>query len=156
MNLSGSQLSLADWFGVLFINVLGTWHGSFGIDTPAGGQASPAPQNPIQDVKVFTFAPSQEGTRLVPAPKNKTFKAKLASVSTASEAHSTDTPQVLGTSDSNKGDHSGSARTSESFNPWLVGTILAASLVLLAIERLLKSRHNRRRGLVRTTPQTIG
>jgi hypothetical protein len=35
-NIINSQLSASDWFGLLFINVLGTWHGSFGIDTDAG------------------------------------------------------------------------------------------------------------------------
>lgn len=36
LNMSNSQLSLGGWFGVLFINVFGTWNGSFGIDTAAG------------------------------------------------------------------------------------------------------------------------
>lgn len=35
-NISGSQLGLSDWFGVLFINVFGNWHGSFGVDTAHG------------------------------------------------------------------------------------------------------------------------
>jgi hypothetical protein len=35
-NIIDSQLSASDWFGLLFINVLGYWHGSFGVDTDAG------------------------------------------------------------------------------------------------------------------------
>lgn len=35
-NISSSSFQLSDWFGVLFINVFGTWTGSFGIDTEAG------------------------------------------------------------------------------------------------------------------------
>ena len=35
-NLIGSKLKLNGWFGVLFINVLGSWNGSFGINTAAG------------------------------------------------------------------------------------------------------------------------
>jgi hypothetical protein len=35
-NISTSEFNLSDWFGVLFINVFGTWVGSFGIDTAAG------------------------------------------------------------------------------------------------------------------------
>lgn len=35
-NISGSQIGLSGWFGVLFINVFGNWYGSFGIDTPYG------------------------------------------------------------------------------------------------------------------------
>ncbi len=37
-NISGSQLGLTGWFGVLFINVFGNWFGSFGIDTARGNQ----------------------------------------------------------------------------------------------------------------------
>lgn len=42
LNVTNSNLSLANWFGVLFINVFGTWNGSFGIDTAAGNPALPA------------------------------------------------------------------------------------------------------------------
>ncbi|NTW61537.1 hypothetical protein HGB24_02535 [Candidatus Saccharibacteria bacterium] len=37
-NISRSQFGLSGWFGLLFINVFGTWNGSFGIDTPSGNQ----------------------------------------------------------------------------------------------------------------------
>lgn len=36
LNLTGSNLSLSDWFGILFINVFGNWNGSFGVNTSAG------------------------------------------------------------------------------------------------------------------------
>ena len=36
LNVENSDLSLANWFGILFINVFGTWDGNFGIlPTPA-------------------------------------------------------------------------------------------------------------------------
>jgi hypothetical protein len=35
-NITGSQLGLSGWFGVLFINVFGSWLGSFGVDTERG------------------------------------------------------------------------------------------------------------------------
>ena len=37
-NVSNTQMGLSGWFGVLFINVLGNWFGSFGVDTSAGNQ----------------------------------------------------------------------------------------------------------------------
>lgn len=37
-NVSNSQLGLSGWFGVLFINVFGSWLGSFGVDTARGNQ----------------------------------------------------------------------------------------------------------------------
>ncbi len=39
-NIVNSDLSLSDWFGVLFINVFGDWLGSFGVDTPAGNSST--------------------------------------------------------------------------------------------------------------------
>lgn len=35
-NIDTSEFNLTGWFGVLFINVFGTWIGSFGINTEAG------------------------------------------------------------------------------------------------------------------------
>lgn len=40
LNIQNSGLSLANWFGILFINVFGTWNGSFGINTAAGNPVS--------------------------------------------------------------------------------------------------------------------
>ncbi len=36
LNMIGSNLNLSDWFGILFINVFGSWTGSFGVNTSAG------------------------------------------------------------------------------------------------------------------------
>ena len=44
-NISGSEVSTSGWFGVLFINVFGSWFGSFGINTAAGDAAAIQPQD---------------------------------------------------------------------------------------------------------------
>lgn len=41
-NIENSSLSLSNWFGILFINVFGTWHGSFGMNTSAGDPVAAA------------------------------------------------------------------------------------------------------------------
>lgn len=41
INIVNSNLVFSDWFGVLFINVFGSWNGSFGIDTVAGNTIPP-------------------------------------------------------------------------------------------------------------------
>lgn len=61
-NITGSQIGLSGWFGVLFINVFGSWLGSFGVDTSAG---NPIVQPPTQShggptsapLKVIEFVP---------------------------------------------------------------------------------------------------
>ena len=45
LNMIDSNLVFTDWFGVLFINVFGSWEGSFGIDTSAGN-GPPISHNP--------------------------------------------------------------------------------------------------------------
>lgn len=63
MNINHSQLSLTHWFGMLFINVLGTWHGSFGINTDAGTikQLYGGIPNNSQPAQVFAFVPGGSG-----------------------------------------------------------------------------------------------
>lgn len=60
VNIINSRFALSDWFGILFINVFGTWNGSFGVDTLAGGMAGAASSGGsggMGDVQVFTFVP---------------------------------------------------------------------------------------------------
>lgn len=69
VNIINSNLALSDWFGVLFINVFGTWNGSFGIDTMAGNLPVVAVQGEVTQPKnvksttssntnVFHFVPN--------------------------------------------------------------------------------------------------
>jgi len=87
LNLVNSRLTLKDWFGVLFINVFGSWHGSFGIDTSRGNVA--ALQNlaqngsvPVQNAQVFSFSPTTKN------------KVKLQNVTSSFEEPVKD-PEVL-------------------------------------------------------------
>ncbi len=40
LNINTSTFAVSDWFGILFINVLGEWYGSFGVNT-ANGEVRP-------------------------------------------------------------------------------------------------------------------
>lgn len=60
LNISSNSFSLADWFGILFINVLGNWYGSFGVNTDAGNPLV-TPQKPNTNSatgQVFSFVPT--------------------------------------------------------------------------------------------------
>jgi hypothetical protein len=66
-NISGSQLGLTGWFGVLFINVFGSWFGSFGVDTAAGkpivpgrGGLNEPPATTAPTAVPFQFVPHTE------------------------------------------------------------------------------------------------
>lgn len=51
LNLIDSNMNFSDWFGVLFINVFGSWTGSFGSNTSAGGQNQPPAPQPQTEPK---------------------------------------------------------------------------------------------------------
>ena len=51
LNMENSVLSLANWFGILFINVFGTWNGDFGI--------APDPAAPVTSSSTSTNSPTQ-------------------------------------------------------------------------------------------------
>lgn len=65
-NLFNSNFSLSNWFGILFINVFGNWHGNFGVKHAApviapitSGLSGPASgvATTLSNVKVFAFVP---------------------------------------------------------------------------------------------------
>lgn len=61
LNVENSSLSLSGWFGILFINVFGTWHGSFGVNTSAGDPVAAAPGGAAGggSAGAASFAPAQ-------------------------------------------------------------------------------------------------
>lgn len=68
-NISNSQIGLSGWFGILFINVFGSWHGSFGIDTPFGNTPVRVAAGP--DAQPVAFVPHGSlgaPIRLAPQP----------------------------------------------------------------------------------------
>jgi hypothetical protein len=66
MNMENSTLSLSGWLGILFINVFGTWNGSFGMNTSAGDPISQAvaaaQQSGSSTPQVFRFVPNSGGS----------------------------------------------------------------------------------------------
>ena len=145
-NIAYSNLSLSDWFGILFINVFGTWNGSFGIDTEAGGMATPgsgvaavagasqAAQGPRP--AVFRFTPHK-------APSQPSHNTS----GTPAEPHSNqDKPaaQILGTTDSGSDDRSGGLPHYRHVDSRLAISAAATGAVLLGIERGLAYRDQRR------------
>lgn len=86
-NITNSNFSLSGWFGVLFINVFGSWNGSFGVNTSAGnapqakstktGAVHPAAET---EPKVFRFVPADNGgTTLAAVDMNNSASAAAVS-----------------------------------------------------------------------------
>lgn len=85
-NISTSTFKVDDWFGLVFINVFGSWIGSFGIDTASGNLAPlPGPKSPpavpgAPNIR-FGFVPRPEASatpqaqNAPPAPVKSTLEA---------------------------------------------------------------------------------
>lgn len=107
LNLVHTSFSLNDWFGVLFINVLGSWLGNFGIlepetpDTGGNGGETPntntgaIPDGAVQEVRVFQFSAA---TNFQPAPTagdDSEGVAAAASMETPTQGTTEPAGQVL-------------------------------------------------------------
>jgi hypothetical protein len=142
-NINGSQFSLSDWFGVLFINVFGTWNGSFGINTVAGtipvvptqatvaAAAAAHESTPtVSSVRAFRFIPTQSGSYTLEDTGNGAevlaAVAKEVKHQTAAIAPTHYDPPLI--------------PKSQDWTMSILGVVLAGSL--LGTERLL-SRRNR-------------
>ena len=104
-NISGSQMGLSGWFGVLFINVFQNWYGSFGVDTPYGNPVTTQTTEPSAPIE-FRPASNNQQTQVklhVVSPALAPINAVLASSAVTSAAPTTPTidpasSQVLGQS----------------------------------------------------------
>ena len=148
-NITNSNLSFSDWFGVLFINVFGSWTGSFGVDTAAG--------NP----PIASNSSSSASAPASAAPQVLRFTPKAAAVATAAKValtgtdNSTDTSAgaqdgtqqqaaVLGDSDTNGTPTSstGSASTSHQLSlTWVPFAGSGLGLLILAGSEISSRRH---------------
>lgn len=84
MNMINNSISLNGWFGLLFINVFGTWHGSFGINTLAGDPT------PFAD---FSTAPTTTATQVTTSTGNqlRVFRFVPKTSNTSGATSSTET-----------------------------------------------------------------
>lgn len=140
-NLIGSNFSIADWFGILFINVFGTWNGSFGVDTPMGNaiatfqpSAIITPANVQEKVKVYALTPTTSGN----------YRASEVAYSAGSD-DSTATPATSGVTENNS--NSSTPMTAKQFEAVarnqaqpmrLLLTTVTIALVIFAIEQLMR------------------
>lgn len=91
LNVEGSNLAFSGWFGILFINVFGTWNGNFGFspdaaNTTTGGSSSSDASTPAS-FAAFRFAPSTGGSKPSVAGFGSISNTGPGSVNAALAAH---------------------------------------------------------------------
>lgn len=151
LNMSNSTVSLNGWFGILFINVFGSWNGSFGVDTEAG-EHSNQPSGPATGQGGGGSGGSSnlvsQVLDLASTGGSGHYRVSTAQETTVEEATTTSTPEkkddaVLSTTTDKNDD----AKKTNSSTVWTivgVGAFVAGALLLL--ERLWSIRQQKDSG----------
>jgi len=90
-NLLNTKLNLKSWFGVLFINVFGSWNGSFGVDTEAGNApraaTTVAPPAAASTQSAFRFVSGENNPNVTLTSRNDQSQKVLASADGSSNSN---------------------------------------------------------------------
>lgn len=171
LNILNSQISLSDWFGILFINVFGTWNGNFGVQTAvvtppnnggsgsegsssSGGNSSGSGSG-AGSPAVFRFVPANQRnyTSRTFSLYNSTTATDFTSTSNEDNQYAPATsnsvgqPTVLGTTNSNNRSDNASLQTSkdkieeQSLRWWLPLVLILA--LILAVRYYIVMRHRK-------------
>lgn len=150
LNMINSRLEISDWFGVLFINVFGTWNGSFGVDTSAGESngESATGAGDAEGAEVFGFEPSDSEGEAELAASTREFDFEGEGAATSDEQAPTAPPQIaaaLGASGAPANAANQQASASQDSQNWVMPiVVMAVGGLLLAGERavtLVRTRY---------------
>ncbi len=154
-NILNSSFSLSDWFGVLFINVFGSWTGSFGVNTSAGDLPAPsaiaeAAGNPA-NVKMFQFIPGGTNNRTTLASVDVNNNGQSSG---SIEASHQDKPAVLASANTSGSSPTSTAAAGAQIS-WMVpfvamvvgGSLLATDKFVGRRSRYPNLRFTRRGGI---------
>jgi hypothetical protein len=141
LNVEDSSLSLSGWFGILFINVFGNWHGNFGIYSAAAPVAGSPAAAGFADV---TSSGPPPVFRFVPHYHSVTSGSSSNSVSLLASGTGGPGGSVLA---AHLGPHSAETSTASTPHSSLVGTDMAigAAVVLFILADAFHSHRRNRR-----------
>jgi hypothetical protein len=139
-------LSFSSWFGILFINVFGSWQGSFGVNTAAGGTNSdgsgkdatgPQTNGQVIQTQVFHFAPKSNSG-------NQTFTPDNSSASIQNTGAGSNNHVVLAAANT-QGPSGPVSQTSNKSSGllWTAGSLFALAGVLSAEEAVARRKEAR-------------
>lgn len=138
-NILNSNIALSHWFGILFINVMGNWNGSFGFGSPKSQTAGSSSTGSTSGNQVFTFeATARNQSSGSSNTNNQDFQAnnQVASVApTAIVAHGPS--KVLGQATTNA---AGAVKDHSSLMIPVAG--FALGLLILGADKLFLNRRS--------------
>lgn len=154
LNLTDTSFNVSDWFGVLFINVFGSWLGSFGVNTPYGNRVAPVAAGntgtnaAISSVSSSNTPPAGSVFQFIPVLPKTTVASAVntgeSSTNTNNSGTTTATPSASSVlADSIKTPNTNATGHTESFNWGIIMIASASAFSLFGLERLLASLRSR-------------
>lgn len=146
LNVANSSLSMGGWFGILFINVFGSWNGSFGVDTAAGGFST----HPPQTDETTPPSDANDGSQNA-GDQTQQSTALAAQTGANSQDGSNDTSGTTNDSTKHKGVLGASTSRTQppslqtNGNHWVMPAIGLGISALLIIGEILRSRRKARK-----------
>jgi len=136
-NITNDSLGLAGWFGILFINVFGSWFGSFGVNTSAGNPPTSQNRGVATKAQVISFIPHQS------AAQTLHFASLTPSANSDPVQSSTPTttqPAVLGTSTTKTPRHTAGTQQNTIDNWSFIVLVVVVAGLIAAGAHLLTTR----------------
>jgi hypothetical protein len=148
-NIEGSTISLNGWFGILFINVFGTWDGSFGVNPTASTGSSnvesvtPAEASSIlSHSPVFGYTSSNDSASSSPDSDTGTTAAVASPITPTESAGDLSDESVLADKTVKTPANSGNLQTSHSTDYKTIG-VIGGLVALYIIGDAIISRRKR-------------
>jgi len=145
LNVEDSNLSLSNWFGILFINVFGTWNGSVALYTPSSTGSAGTPTTGGSSSPVFSFK-SKSSTAASGSGSSSMYPTYLSSYvanpSNTVGSSSNNSNAVLAASSNLKTPSTNSSSrftTDKSSAPWM---IIIGSIALYCLYLVWDRKHN--------------
>lgn len=141
LNMVDSEFDIDDWFGVLFINVFGSWIGSFGVNTEAGNKPI-APKVGVVPAVATDAVASETGTPQTfsfrPHGNNRVANQGVVAGTTTNATPPSNSQTSSATSPQATAQNTGaiSPSTQSGNMLWLAGLVTLSGVLLLGGERL--------------------
>ena len=146
-NISSSQLGLSDWFGVLFINVFSSWHGSFGVNTSYGDPiasdgGSAGPSSGQTQSAAIAFIPRAPQSR-TSAPTTTIIDSQLPEYAASDDSAvlgATTAPSAVQKSNGSSDAPQVAAAVKDYRLPIVIGSLFVIGVTGIALRKLLSTQ----------------
>jgi hypothetical protein len=142
-NVVGNNIGLSGWFGVLFINVFGSWVGSFGLNTSAGDPIADTSSNTAtgttQPLRVIEFVPrgAKQAPRATVIQRGTILPSSTNTQNVTDQSSDSNKPVVANESSSSASPVYHGAALVDSLNfPMLLGSLVLVGGSLFGLRRV--------------------